>query len=193
MHDIPDTDEADAAAERYFPEEFKMIIRSEVSRSFTDALQKVQAFYKIFEKTYRNSFDRYPEFIRRLAEMIVIGTENGVDEMMEEVQVVLARGGPLPEERLFSAYFWPEPLTPDLKKILHQEIALEFRNHHPYEHLYEDHYQASLSFDAFIDRLAELAVVGAMNGADKAIGNIYEAFLFGSPLPAARRRPRRIR
>ena len=52
-------------------------------------------------------------------------------------------------------------------------VALILANsplYHTYEHIHEDHYQTDLSFDAFIDQIATLVVVGAANGADDSLG-----------------------
>jgi hypothetical protein len=193
MHDMPDTDEADAAAERYWPEEYKWVIKTDLRRSFESALQGTGAFSGIYQKYYQDLFNGFVPFTQRLSEMVAIGSENGVDEMLEEIHRTFRRNIPLPEKRLYAVYFWPEPFTQELQDTLHREVFEEFRTHHSYQHIHEDHFNGRQSFDEFIDCLARLVVVGAMNGADKAIGDIYQAFLFGAPLPHFRRRPRRVR
>jgi hypothetical protein len=193
MHDMPDTDEADAAAERYWPEEYKWVIKTDLKQSFEAALQETEAFSGSYKKDYSNQFSSYEAFIHRLAEGVVIGAENGADEILEQIQRDLGRNNPLPEKRVFAVYFQPQPFDEELKTSLHREVFEEFHTHPTYRHIYEDHYETRLSFDEFIDHLARLVVVGAMNGADKALGDIYRAFLFDSPLPAFRRRPRRVR
>ena len=125
--------------------------------------------------------------------MVVIGSENEIDNILEEVYAAFRRNIPLPEKRLYGRYFWPESFDKDLKNELHQIIFEEFRNHHAYIHIHEDHYQSNLSFDEFIDKIATLVIVGAVNGADDTIGNIYRSFLASSPLPTTRRHSRRIR
>ncbi len=193
MHDMPDTDEADAAAERYWPEEYKWIIKTDLRQSFEAALRGTGAFSGVYERSYSDQFDSYEAFVLRLAEGVAIGSENGADNILEEIHGAFRRNEPIPENRLFAIYFWPQPFDEGLKKTLHREVFEEFSAHHSYQHIYEDHFDRHISFDEFIDRLARLVVNGAMNGADKTIGDIYRAFLWGAPLPGFRRRPKRVR
>ena len=81
----------------------------------------------------------------------------------------------------------------ELKAELRLEIRAEYRESHALEHLHEDHYLGELGFGDFVDRAAELVIVGGVNGADDSLAAVYRALLDGSPLPNARRRPRRIR
>jgi hypothetical protein len=193
MHDMPDTDEADAAAERYWPEEYKWVIKTDLKKAVEGTIQGARAFSRIYQRVYSDQFDRYETFIHHLAEGVAIGSENGVDEILEEIQGTFLGNRPLPEKRLYAVYFWPQPFDEGLKNTLHREAFEEFGTHHIYKHIHEDHSNGRQSFDEFIDGLARLVVVGATNGADKAIGDIYQAFLFGAPLPHFRRRPRRVR
>ena len=193
MHDLPDTDDADADAERFWPEAYKEIIREHLSKAFSEQLQETNAFSAVYEKVYKDRFRHYEEFVERLAEMVVIGSENGIDGILEEIYAVFRRNIPIPSKRLYGRYYWPEPFSEDLKKELHQRIIDEFQNHHAYVHIHEDHYESELSFDEFLDQVADLVISGAVNGADDTIGNIYRSFLSSSPIPTIRRRPRRIR
>lgn len=193
MHDLPDTEDADAAAERYWPEAYKDLIRTHLKQALLVQFHEAEAFTAVYEKNYTNRFGSYDQFVDRLAEMVVIGAENGIDDILEEVYASFRRNTPIPDKRLHAVYFWPEPLAEDLKKELQGKVFEAFRNHHTYAHIHEDHYQSNLSFDDFIDQIAALVVAGAVNGADDSLGNIYRSFLSASPLPPARRRPRRIR
>src|SRR4030042_2414224 len=193
MHDMPDTDEADAAAERYWPEEYKGVLKTDLRQSVETALQRAGSFSAIYQRYYHGFFIDYEQFIQRLAEMVVIGSENGVDDILDEIHGAFRRNGPFPESRLYAVYFWPEPFDEKLKTTLHREVFEEFGTHHTYKHIYEDHLDRRISFNEFIDHLARLVVIGALNGADKEIGDIYQAFLFAAPLPTFRRRPRRVR
>jgi 3-oxoacyl-[acyl-carrier protein] reductase len=193
MHDLPDTEDADAAAERYWPEEYKDLIRTHLKQAFLTQFHEAEAFTAVYEQNYSNRFSSYDQFVDRLAEMIAIGAENGVDDVLEEVYASFRRNTPIPDKRHQAVYLWPEPLAGDLKQQLHGKVFEEFRNHHTYEHIHEDHYQTDLSFDDFIDQIAALVVVGAANGADDSLGKVYRSFLSAAPLPPARRRSRRIR
>jgi len=193
MHDLPDTDDADAASERYWPEEYKWVIKEDLKKAVTMGLVEEKPFTAIYQRNYADRFESYEAFADRLAEGVTIGAENGVDDVLEEIQRCIRRNVPLPEPRLYNVYFQPQPFDEKLKTSLHREVFEEFRANPIYRHIYEDHYETRLPFDEFIDHLARQVVVGAMNGADKALGDIYRAFLFASPLPAFRRRPRRVR
>jgi hypothetical protein len=125
--------------------------------------------------------------------MVVIGAENGVDLILGEVYDAFWNNSPFPDKRFYARYFWPEVFTEDLKKVLASKAFEEFDNHHAYVHIHEDHYESDLSFGEFIAQIADLVVMGAVNGADDALGDIYRAFLDRAPLPTARRRPRRLR
>ena len=130
MHDVPDTDDADAAAERYWPEAYKEIIRSRLSRIVSARFQEDEAFSGVYERGYKDRFDSYERFVNRLAEMIVIGAENGVDDVLEEVYDAFRRSKPLPGKRLYGRYFWPEPFDEALKETLHQAVFDDFSDYH---------------------------------------------------------------
>jgi hypothetical protein len=193
MHDMPDTDEADAAAEKFWPEEYKRVIEDGLKKTFKAALQERKPFSTIYQKDYADRFNSYDAFTDRLAEGVTIGAENGADDILDEIHMRIRRNGPLPETRLYAVYFQPNPFDEKLKTSLHREVFEEFGTHPTYRHIYEDHYETHRPFEEFIDHLARLVVGGAMNGADKTLGDIYQAFLFGASLPVFRRRPRRIR
>lgn len=193
MHDLPDTDDADASAERFWPEGYKNIIRTGLSRSFADLMIAAGAFRAIYDSSYQDRFEAYEAFVGRLAEMVVIGAENGVDLILAEVYDAFRDNSPLPDNRRYARYFWPEAFHEELKKDLASKAFDEFDNHHAYVHLYEDHYKSDLPFNEFISRITDLVVSGAVNGADDALGDIYRAFIDRAPLPTFRRRPKRLR
>ena len=86
MHDIPDTEEADAAAERLWPEEpFRQLLRAKLQASFCRMLTEAGAFASIYEEIYADRFDEYGAFVERLSEIVVIGAENGADRMFGEI------------------------------------------------------------------------------------------------------------
>jgi len=193
MHDLPDTEDQDAAAERYWPEGYKDVIRTMVGQTFAKKLLEAQAFKSAYETLYNDRFSTYDRFIDRLAEMIVIGAENGADEMFEEIYASFRSDSPLPDSRRYASYLWPGPFSQDLKDEIHQALFDEYSRHHAYEHIHEDHYQGILDFDEFIDQVAELVVAGVEKGADDTLGKIYASFLSAAALPPTRRRPRLLR
>ena len=193
MHDLPDTDDADASAERFWPEGYKNVLRADLKKAFVEMVIKSEAFRSFYELLYHDRFDDYESFVDRLAEMVVIGSENGVDIILGEVYDAFRNNSPFPDKRYYAKYFWPEVFDEDLRKVLASRAFDEFDNHHAYVHIHEDHYESNLSFAEFIAQIADLVVVGAVNGADDALRDIYRAFLSRAPLPTVRRRPRRLR
>ena len=192
MHEMPDTEGADAAAERLWPEGYKQRIRHVVTQRMVDRLSEAGAFEQVYESHYTGALENYPSFVERVAEIVTIGAENGTDGVFGEIQSAMRRGLDPPLARVRARYLWPEPFDEELKAELRHEITAEYRESHALEHLHEDHYQGKLEFEDFIGRAAELLVVGGINGADDSLAVVYRALLAGSPLPTARRRPRRI-
>jgi hypothetical protein len=193
MHEMPDTEGADAAAERLWPEGYKERIRVGVTRRVIERLTEARAFEQVHETHYGTVFDDYPAFVERVAEIVTIGAENGTDGAFDEIHSALRRGLDPPLARVRVRYLWPEPFDDELKAELRREIVAEYRHSHDFEHLHEDHYLGDLGFSDFVERAAELVVVGGINGADDGLTAVYRALLSCSRLPSARRRPRRIR
>jgi hypothetical protein len=192
MHEMIDTEASDASAERLWPEGYKERIRQVVTRRVVESLSEAGAFERVYERRYTAAFESYPSFVERVAEIVTIGAENGTDGAFDEIHFALRRGLDPPLARERARYLWPEPFDEELRAELHHLIQTEYRDSHAFEHLHEDHYLGELGFEEFVDRTAELVVMGGVNGADDILAAIYRALLDGSPLPAARRRPRRI-
>ena len=192
MHEMPDTEGADAASERLWPEGYKQRIRDVVTQRVVESLSEAGAFEQIYERHYTTALESYQSFVERLAGIVTIGAENGTDGAFGEIHSAMRKGLDLPLARVRARYLWPQPFDEELKAELHQEITAEYRESHALEHLHEDHYLGMLEFEEFIGRAAELLVVGGINGADDGLAAAYRALLAGSPLPRARRRPRRI-
>ena len=192
MHEMPDTEGADAASERLWPEGYKHRIRHAVLQRMVDNLREAGACEHVYESHYTTALENYPIFVERVAEIVTIGAENGTDRAFGEIHSAMRNGRDLPLARVRARYLWPQPFDEDLKTALRGEITAEYRESHALEHLHEDHYLGKLGFKDFIDRAAKLLVVGGINGADDSLAAVYRALLDGSPLPMARRRPRRI-
>jgi hypothetical protein len=164
-----------------------------VARVFAERFLKETAFKSAYESLYEKRFPTYELFVERLAEMAAIGAENGADVRFDDINASFRSGDPLPEPRAYARYLWPEPFDQTARSELHQKIFDDYRQSHAFEHIYEDHYQGDDDFEGFVDRVAGLVVVGAVNGADDMIAKVYRALLTAAPLPPARRRPRRLR
>ncbi len=190
---MPDTEGADAAAERFWPEGYKQKIRDGVARRVADRLRESGAFEKVYQDRYATALASYTDFVGRVAEIVAIGAENGTDGAFNEIHAALRNGTVAPSPRLRARYLWPEPFDGHLAGELHRDIVAEYRESHAFHHLHEDHSADGLPFEGFVARVADLVVAGGVNGADDALAAVYRALLTGSQLPPARRRPRRIR
>lgn len=193
MHDLPDTEDQDAASERYWPEGYKNVLTGLLHQEVRQRILEAGAFKSLQEDRYAKGFPDYERFADRLAQMVVIGAENGADDMFEEIYASFRQDRPLPADRAPARYFWPGPFSAEVAEALRQSLVAEYGGHHAFHHIHEDHYAGSLSFEAFIQAIADLVVCGARNGADEALGHIYQAFVGHAPLPPARRRPRMLR
>ena len=193
MHDLPDTEDQDAASERYWPEGYKNVLTGLLREEVRQRILESGAFKNLQEERFLKNVPNHERFADRLAQMVVIGAENGADEMFEEIYHAFRTDRPLPSDRAPARYFWPGPFSAELAEALRQSLIAEYGGHHAYHHIHEDHYAGSLSFEDFIRAVADLVVGGAQNGADEALGRIYQAFVSNAPLPSARRRPRLLR
>ena len=193
MHDLPDTEDQDAASERYWPEGYKNVLTGLLHQEVRQRILESGAFKNLQEERYSKGFPDHERFVDRLAQMVVVGAENGADDMFEEIYASFRADRPLPADRTLARYFWPGPFSAEVAESLRQSLTGEYGGHHAYRHIHEDHYAGSLSFEEFIRAIADLVVCGAQNGADEALGRIYQAFVSHAPLPPARRRPRMLR
>ena len=193
MHEMPDTEHADAAAERFWPEGYKEQLHERVARVVTGRLTADRSFENLFQRWYVAGYGDYDGFVGRIAGITAIGAENGTDRALDEIHAALGRRSELPAPRLRARYLSPEPVDDELRADLRGEVVAEYRTSHAFAHLHEDHYRGALDFVGFVEEVAQLVAVGAANGADDALGAVYDALLTASPLPPARRRPRRIR
>ncbi len=193
MHFLPDTEDEDAAAERYWPDSFKQVVQKEVRRAIRARLNE-----KSLRHVHKRQFlDRYPEpsqFADRLADMVVIGAENGADEGFDAVYRAFMTEAPLPEPRHYARYFWPEVFSQDLERRIHQGVAADYSQDDAFQHAYKVGYtEAYPSFGAFIDEVAQLVVIAVLNGVDDMLGRIYRCFVARRTLPPARRNPKRLK
>ena len=108
---MPDTDEADAAAERYWPEEYKWVIKTDLKQAFEGVIQGAKAFSGIYERDYSDQFESYETFIHHLAEGVAIGAENGIDEILEEIRGDYSVPGPCRKNAFMRFISGPNPLT----------------------------------------------------------------------------------
>ncbi len=193
MHFMPDTEEQDSAEEAFWPEGYKQVIardvREVIGAHFNND-KRLRHIYQPYSAEYRDP----AQFAGKIADMVTIGAENGADDAFDEVIAAFVAESPLPEERRYARYLWPSVLPAGVKNKLRQVIIDEYRQDDIYNYAYKAGYQTDYHhLDEFIDRIAQLVVTGTVNGADDMLEAIYRSLLVASPLPPARRRPRRLK
>ena len=197
MHDMIDTDEADAAAERFWPEGFKQVIREEVGKLIADKLKQRNSFRQIYEERFSDKYPDFDKFLERIANMVAIGAENGADDAFDDLHAAFQTETPLPDSMEYAHHLWPQGLNAETKRRLHQSVVEEYGQERYYQRQYknanEDWPERYSDLGRFLNAVAQLVVAGAVNGADDMLEEIYRAFMHSSPLPPARRRAKRLK
>ncbi|MBN1614767.1 MAG: hypothetical protein JW950_09905 [Deltaproteobacteria bacterium] len=193
MHDIIDTEEHDAASEQYWPDRFKEVIRQGLAGAVTDALKAENAFSVLYEKQYEKGFARYDLFIRRIADIVVIGAENGADDMFATIHAALNEQGDLPRRAAYRRSLLPGAFGEPLRKVLCRALADEYGEDHYYEHALEHCKGKFADLTNFMNRIAELVTVGAVNGSEDMLAAVYRSLFYELALPIARRYPKRLK
>ncbi len=194
MHYMPDTEDEDSAAETFWPEGYKQVIREDVRQAVGTQLNGKKRFRHIYQQRYREKFSSYDQFLDKIADMIAIGAENGADDAFDEIMDAFLEEAALPEVRRYAHYFWPEVFPQAVIKKFRRVIVDEYGGDDVYNFAYKAGYQDDFGgSDEFVEQVAELVIIGAMNGANDRLEAIYRSFLRFSPLAAARRHPRRLK
>lgn len=197
MHDMIDTDEADAAAERFWPEGFKQIIRGEVSKRIINELKQKNSFRQVYEERFSDKYPDYDGFLEIMANMVVIGAENGADDAFDDIYAAFQMQTPLPDSVEYTHRFWPRGFNARTKRQLHKSVVQEYGKERYYQKQFknanEDWPDKYDSLSHFLNEVAQVIVTGAANGTDDMLEEIYKSFIFASPLPPARRHPKRLK
>lgn len=194
MHFMPDTEEEDSAAETFWPEGYKQVIREDIHRLVNAQLDNGNRFKHIYRQRFSERYSDLGQFLSKIADMIVIGAENGADDAFDEIVDAFWTEAQLPPERRYSRYLWPQALPKGSEDSLWQIITDEYSQDNVYQHAYKVGYKGSYAnFNQFIKNVACLVVTGTKNGADNILDRTYLSFGTGLPLPPARRHPRRLK
>jgi hypothetical protein len=194
MHFMPDTEDTDSAAEKFWPEGYKQIIRQDFRQATVAKLNAGKKLHRVYQQQYSEKFADLDEFVSKIADMLAIGAENGADNAFDEIMEAFLVEASLPEGRRYARYFEPQCFSRSIKNNLTQIVIDEYSQDNVYQHAYESYYQRKLpSFDEFIAQVVQTVVTGAMNGADDMLEAIYRSFMTSHPLPRARRYPRRLK
>ncbi len=197
MHDLIDTDDADAAAERFWPEGFKQIIREEVAKQVAAQLKKRDSFRHLYQERFSDKYPSFDGFVERMANTVAIGAENGADDAFDDIHAAFQMEAPLPDRMEYAHHLWPHGLNAEMKRRVHRSVVEEYSKERYYQRQYqnanEDWPERYGSLGRFLDEVAQLVVTGAINGADDMLEAIYNSFILACPLPPARRRPKRLK
>lgn len=194
MHFMPDTEDADSAAEVFWPEGYKQVIRELSPPLFKSELLKEKPFIPAYENYYKEKYPDYDQFIEKLADMISISGENGADNAFDEIIDSFLKEAPLPTSKCYAHYF-PQAILPiDLKNPLRNIIISEYQEDSIYVYAYTVGYRKSITtLEAYFSLIADLVVVGAQNGINNTMENIYRSLYLQAPLIPVRRHPRRLK
>jgi len=196
VHFMVDTEDADAADEIYWPEGFKEVLRSDFYNLAVAELKQGKTIQRIYEKRYSDAYQSLDAFVDKLATMLVIGTENGADDMFDEINASLTIEEPsLPDPRRHVRHFWPTSLfETEVETDISKSILEEYRKEEVYRSFFERHSMDEFpAFDNFIREISILVTAGAMNGCDDILGKIWRSFVIPQSLPPARRHPKRLK
>ena len=194
MHFMPDTEDEDSAAETFWPEGYKQIIREHVPPLVMEEFCANKPFAAIYEQGYKAKFADHTQFLEKIADMMAVGAENGADDAFDTIIDAFLTEASLPQLRAYAYYSQPSALSEELRQKLKQNIIEEYSKDNVYIHAYKVGYTKRYpSFNEYINRIADLVVTGATNGADDILENIYHSFMKLAPIIPARRHPRRLK
>lgn len=194
MHYMPDTEDEDSAAESFWPEGYKQVIREDVRQLIGAQFSDKKRFRHVYQQQYHERYSTHGEFLEKIADMVTIGAENGADDAFDEVIDAFLTESALPEMRRYTYYLWAQAFPKRTKERLRQIVVDEYSEDGIYSFAYQAGYQGDYgSQGEYLDQVAEIVITGAMNGANDMLEAIYKSFMSRSPLFPARRHPRRLR
>ena len=194
MHFMPDTEDEDSAAETFWPEGYKQIIREDVPILVRKELLKEKPFASVYEQGYKAKFLDHTQFLEKIVDMVAVGAENGADDSFDTIIDAFLTEASLPQLRAYAHYTPLLTLTEELKQKLKENIIVEYSKDNVYIHAYKVGYTKRYSsFDEYINNIANLIIIGTMNGANDVLENMYHSFMRLAPIIPVRRHPRRLK
>jgi hypothetical protein len=194
MHFMPDTEDEDSAAETFWPEGYKQVIRENVRQAILAQLTGKKRFRRVYRNGYSDRYSSYEEFLDKVADMVAIGAENGADDAFDEVMDAFLEEDALPALRRYSSYSWPNALPRDVREQLRRSIIDEYSQDNVYLYAYKVGYKNDFdTLDEYLQHIAKLVENGAKNGAEDTLEQIYRSFVILDRLRTVRRYPRRLK
>ena len=194
MHFMPDTEDEDSAAETFWPESYKQVIRDDVRWAILEQLTGKNRFRRVYRNGYSERYSSYEEFLDKVADMVAIGAENGADDAFDEIMDAFLEEEALPTLRQYTSYSWPDALPREVRERLRRSIVDEYSQDDVYLFAYKVGYKNDFNtLDGYLNRVAELVETGAKNGAEDTLEHIYRSFMILDRLRTVRRYPRRLK
>ncbi len=83
--------------------------------------------------------------------------------------------------------YWPDGFKDVIRTRIAQTFRCQVRDAKAFSSVYETHYAGRFEdYDSFVDRLSEMVVIGAENGADQSFDEVNSSFQREAPLPQPR-------
>jgi hypothetical protein len=194
VHYMPDTEDEDSAAEVFWPEGYKQVIREDVRQTVLAQLTGKRRFHRVYRNGYSDRYSSYEDFIGKVADAVAIGAENGADDAFDEIMDSFLEEDALPALRRYSSYSWPDALPRGVREKLRKSIIDEYTQDDVYLYAYKAGYKNDFAtVEEYINRVAELIETGVKNGAENALEQIYRSFINLDRLRPVRRYPRRLK
>ena len=194
MHFMPDTEDEDSAAEIFWPEGYKQVIRDNVRQAILAQLTGKRRFRRVYRNGYSERYSSYEDFLDKVADMVAIGAENGADDAFDEIMNAFLEEEALPPLRRYTSYSWPDALPREVRERLRRSIINEYSQDDVYLFAYKVGYKNDFNtLDGYLNRVAELVETGAKNGAEDTLDHIYRSFMILDRLRTVRRYPRRLK
>ncbi|HEY40636.1 MAG TPA: hypothetical protein G4O18_02115 [Dehalococcoidia bacterium] len=191
---MPDTEDEDSAAETFWPEGYKQVIREDVRQAILAQFTGKRRFHHVYRNSYSETYPSYENFIGKVADMVAIGAENGADDAFDEIMDAFLEEEALPELRRYNSYSWPDALPREVREKLRRSIVDEYSQDDVYLFAYKVGYKNDFStLDEYINQVAELVETGVKNGAEDTVEKIYRSFISLDRLRPVRRYPRRLK
>jgi hypothetical protein len=193
MHYMRDTGDQEALEERYWPDEFKQIIRKELKDALSREMPS-QSLNRLYRRHYSKMYRDVRHFVDEIIYILVISAENGADDGFDIVYRAFLNEARLPEPRRYARSYMPQVMTEDIENRIRESVVESFRNDDDFIYAYHDGYTLDYSHNEdFLQAVAGLVAAGVAAGLDDKLGQLYRSFLIGRPPVTIRRNPKRLK
>ena len=191
---MPDTEDQDSAAETFWPEGYKQVIREIAPSYFREILLKDEPFVAAYRADYASKYAEYSWFVEKMAEMLAIALENGADNAFDEIIDAFLKEAPLPSVRAYAHYFTAAVIPPGIAQPLAKSIIEEYSQDNIYVYAYGVGYKKTFAnTEDYLKKIAEIVIAGGRNQVQSTMEDIYRRLYYRQPLPPVRRHPRRLK